>query len=77
MTNQQPFLFAFACALIVAMPLMGCDRSPSRLATGEEIGAAVKNAEAQMAEARAKQSADAGNGAFKPEKALAGRNSDY
>ncbi len=51
MAAKSPVLFAFAC---VAMPMTACDRSPTRTATGEEIEAAVKNAEMQMVQARAK-----------------------
>ncbi len=55
MKTQKRFLFAFAGGSIVAMSLMACDSNPSRIATGEEIEAAVRNAEAQMVEARAKR----------------------
>ena len=37
------------------MSLMACDSNPSRIATGEEVEAAVRNAEAQMVEARAER----------------------
>ncbi len=55
MKTQKRFLFAFAGGSIVAMSLMACDSNPSRIATGEEIEAAVRNAEAQMVEARAER----------------------
>jgi len=55
MATQKPVLSALAWGLIVVMSLMACDSNSPRIATGEEIEAAVRNAEAQMAEARAKQ----------------------
>ena len=55
MATQKPVLLALAWGLIVVMSLMACDSNPSRIATGEEVEAAVRNAEAQMVEARAKR----------------------
>lgn len=52
MAIKNPVLLAVTCALMVALPT-ACSRGPSRIATGEEIGIAVKNAELQMMQARA------------------------
>ena len=73
MITERRLRLALACGIFLALPLTACDRGPSRLATGDEIGAAVKDAEAEMAEARAKRLADADNDAFGPEKVLAAR----
>ena len=54
MKTKKPFLLALAGGLIV-MSLTACTSNPSRIATGEEIEAAVRNAEAQMVEARAER----------------------
>ncbi len=53
---QKRALLALAGGSIVIMTLIACDSRPSRVATGEEIAAAVTNAEAQMAHARAERS---------------------
>ncbi len=55
METQKRFLLAIAGGSFVLMSLIACDSHPSRIATGEEVGAAVRNAEAQMVEARAKR----------------------
>jgi hypothetical protein len=55
METQKRLLLALAGGAIVLMSLMACDNNPSRIATGEEVEAAVRNAEAQMVEARAKR----------------------
>ena len=55
METQKRFLLALAGGSTMLMSLMACDSNPSRIATGEEVEAAVRNAEAQMVEARAKR----------------------
>jgi hypothetical protein len=76
MNTKRPLRLGLACCVILAMPLMACDENPSRFATGEEIGEAVKNAEVQMAEARAKRLAETNDGAFAADKVLAARDSE-
>lgn len=43
------------CGLTALTALTACSQPPSRTATGEEIGAAVEQAERELAEVRAKQ----------------------
>jgi hypothetical protein len=49
--------FLFLCGLSVLGSLSACNSTPTRLATGEEIDAAVQQAERDLAEVRAKRSA--------------------
>ena len=48
--------FRFLCGLSVLGSLSACNSTPTRLATGEEIDAAVQQAERDLAEVRAKRS---------------------
>jgi hypothetical protein len=54
MATQRPLPFVLVCALGVFASLSACDRGPRRTASGEEIDAAVQQAERELAEARAK-----------------------
>lgn len=51
MATQTQFLFAAACSLGAMAALPACSRAPTRAATGEEIAAAVEQAERELAEA--------------------------
>ena len=47
--------FLFLCGMSALAYLSACNSSPTRLATGEEIAAAVQQAERDLAEVRAKR----------------------
>jgi hypothetical protein len=47
--------FLFLCGLSVIGSLSACNSTPTRLASGEEIAAAVQEAERDLAEVRAKR----------------------
>jgi hypothetical protein len=48
MPAQSRFSFVLTCSLTVIASATACNRNPYRAATGEEIAAAVRNAEAEM-----------------------------
>jgi hypothetical protein len=75
MITNRRLPIVLACGMLLAVT--ACDRTPPRMASGDEIGEAVKNAEAEMAEARAKRLAEPDTDAFGPEKVLAARTAEH
>lgn len=55
MATHRLLAFVFVCAPSVIASLGACEHSPTRTATGEEIEAAVQQAERERAEARAQR----------------------
>ena len=55
MATYKLLALAFVCAPSVFATLSACENSPTRAATGEEIEAAVQQAERERAQARAKR----------------------
>ena len=55
MATHKLLAFVFVCVPSVLATLGACEDSPTRTATGEEIEAAVQQAERERAEARAKR----------------------
>ncbi len=61
MATQRLLPFVVVWVLSVLASLSACDRGPTRTASGEEIDAAVQQAERELAEARAKRPSRPGN----------------
>ncbi len=53
MATYKLLAFVFVCAPSVFASLSACENTPTRTATGEEIEAAVQQAERERAQARA------------------------
>lgn len=62
MASPKPLLFAVACGVTLLATLPTGGRAPYRAATGEEIGAAIEQAERERAEAEAMRRFEPANG---------------